>query len=91
MAGHMARYCRYPRQPKEKEAQGPSVANVQSTDKPLQEKIVELKKELHDEVKAAADTVSTILHGFETVFGPTVLTTVVISTLGWPLTTGVSL
>jgi hypothetical protein len=83
MAGHMARYCRYPRQPKEAHGRkGPSVANVRSADKPLQEKIVELKKELHDaEVKAAADTVSFLNHvtlencGSETPFGPTVLTT----------------
>ena len=52
MAGHMARDCRYPKsQRKEKEVHGrkePSVANMKGEDKPLQEKIAQLKKELHE-------------------------------------------
>ena len=85
MAGHMARDCRYPKsQRKEKEAHGrkeSSVASMSGEDKPLKEKIAQLKKELHEaEIRAAAETVSTAIHNVvsedcesRAKLGPTVL------------------
>ena len=85
MTGHLAQACPYPRQlRKEREAHGrkePAIANVRTgEDEQLEERILELKKELHAaEMRIAAGSVSAVMHHISedgnpgSGFGPTVV------------------